>query len=608
MRARRTAAAAVFIVSIFLLSCEAPFNFEEPEEKGVSMEVETVASGTFLRPGDTVPVSLYLLEGGVTPARMDFRLSSGDGESRASSSIDLEGADYDSLPALEIPELDPGFYTFEVTVYDFEESLLYVESSRIFIVSGTYTIRRISTLPVSVEPESDVLLLAMVDVPEGTKPHLVWRMGDEIIHEGTVTSGTFKAHWRAPEVVGVYSLRAELFPFRPDRFDGFHSEAALETEVYVSRSVTGSKSDLGPGERYANLFHFHGNYSDKGYAGENRRVEEVGNPLFDVRDNLYGLSLGRGSGLVFSGIEPLSFGEEPFSLVIRMLADGEPEESSLLRFLNESGGTVFTLTTDGEGELKGGYAESGLTADIPSGIVPAEFGEPFTLVLSVYPAEGGIEWYWYVNGRFTVMQRTAALPDGTVSSLELGGENGMVALIDELGIHTRNDKGQPSALEEPFATAVLKRYGSAVRYAEGFDGGGMPSDMTVQGAVEFVRGRVLITPEASILLPSLDVEGEKISLGLYLPEVTGNIRIEYSLGGAEPVTREVIVGGEGVTPDTDGYVWIELTPGPEEAGGLSMRLENGSGDAPLIVGAIILLTEGAEITEKTEPEEVSVIS
>ena len=601
----RAAVLTALITSIFLLSCEAPLDFEEPDEKSVTLEVETVAPGSFHRSGDAVPISLTILEGDADPSRIDFSLNTGDGVSLASSSYELEGVS--SLPDLELPEVEPGLYILESSVYDAEEGLLYRGSTRFFIVAGDYAIRRISTLPVSVEPGSDVLLVAVVDAPEGSSPYLAWRIGNDIIYEGTAETETVKAHWRAPDVEGVYSLEVELFPFPPGGLDDFRSPAALETDVYVSRSTAALKGDLGPPENYANLFHLRGNFKDEGYAGGNGIVEESGNPLFDVKNNLYGLRLEGSSGVVFPEIEPPPFGREPFSLVVRMLAEGHTDGGRLLRYMGPSGGTVFSVIADGKGELRGRYDSSGISADIPSGIFPTLEGEPITVVLSAYPAEEGIDWYWYLDGKLTGMYKTSTIPAGPVSSLELGGGPGMTGIIDEVGLHTRNGGGRPAALEEPFAMTARERYGSAVRYAEGF-GEGQPSDMAVRGTVEFSRGRALLTPEASLILPPVGAGGERISLGLYLPEGRGSLRVEYSFGGSEIVSQAVGAGDGGAEPDEDGYVWIDLSSESAETGELSVRLENGSSDAPLVLGAIILLSERTELTDKTESEEISAIS
>jgi hypothetical protein len=603
VRKTRTALAAAFITAVFLLSCEAPLDFEEFEDKSVSLEVETVAPGSFHRPGDSVPVSLVLLEGDAAPWRIDFILTTEDGSAVASRSIELGGTGTSSLPDLQLPEVEPGLYILESSVYDVEESLLYRESSSFFIVEGEYAVRRISILPVTVEPESDVLLLAVTDAPEGSNPYLVWRMGNDIIHEGTVTSRTVKAHWRSPEVEGVYSLEVELFPFRPKNLVDFHSQAALETDVYVSRSTTALKGDLGPAENYVNLFHLRGNYNDDGYGEGEISVEETGNPLFDVRNNLFGLNLGGSSGVVFSGIESPPFGKEPFSLVFRMLVWGG--ESRLLRYASGSGESVFTLSLAEDGELRGMYEAEGLAVNVPSGIFPADSGGPITVILSAYPAGEGIDWYWYLNGRMTGMSRTTDAPDGEASFLEVGGERGFPGILDEIGIHTRNAQGVPAALENPFEAAARGRYGNALRYAEGF-GSGQPSDVTALGGVVFERGRALLAPKGSLLLPPVDAGGERISLGLYLPEAEGSLLVHYSFSEADPVSRELTLGDGEVKIDEEGFVWLEISAGSEEAAELSISLENGA--APLVLGAIILLSERTELTDKTESEEDSVIS
>ena len=606
MNISRTAAVAALITSFFLFSCGAPLDFEEPEEKSVSLQVKTVDQGAFLRSGDTVPVTIDVLEGDAEAGRIEFFVNAEYGNRVAAGSFEPAGAE--ALPGLELPEVEPGLYSLETEVYDTGENLLHRESIRFFIVDGEYAVRRVSTLPVSVQPDSDVLLLAVVDAPAEEKPYLVWRIGNDIIYEGTVTTDTVKAHWRSPEVEGVYSLGVELFPFRPYGLEDFHSPAALETDVYVSRSMTPLKGDLGPADRYADLFHLRGNFIDNGYAEGGGAAGEIGNPLFDVRDNLYGLSLGGSSGVVLSGIEPLIFGEDPFSVVIRMLVDGETETGRLLGFSNASGETVFALNVDESGELLGSFDGSGLAQDIPSGMFPAVHGEPITVILSAYPADEGIEWDWYLNGKLSGRHRTANAPEGTVTSLELGGDPGVTAIIDELGIHTRDGRGRPAAVENPFPEAAEERFGSAVRYAEGFGGGGKPGDMAVRGTVRFTRGRARLDPEASVRLPSLDTGGERTSLGLYLPEERGSLGIEYSFGESEPAFRAVEIGEGGITPDEEGFVWIDLSSETAGAAGLSIRLENSSGEAPLVLGAVILLSERPELTDKTEPEETSAVS
>ncbi|MDR2135549.1 MAG: hypothetical protein LBO76_02935 [Treponema sp.] len=60
-----------------------------------------------------------------------------------------------------------------------------------------------------------VMLETQVDYGEDLEPYIVWYNGSRRIGEGYVTGGTARLLWKAAQQTGFHTIRAELFPFKP---------------------------------------------------------------------------------------------------------------------------------------------------------------------------------------------------------------------------------------------------------------------------------------------------------------------------------------------------------------------------------------------------------
>ncbi len=499
------------------------------------IRIMSVSKGAILMPEDTFDVSIDYDDSELLPDRMTIDLRDLSGEVLFSVELDQEGMYELPLPVVLPADLEIGTYEVVVSVFQGEEEIA-SSTSLFFFVNQEYRIRAITAYPQIFYPGGRGLVIADLDVPDNTNPYLRWSSNDVEIYSGSLSSGADRLQLEVPDREGIYSIQLELFPFEPaevaieadadqsDRaetavvFD-FSSTISLEAQFFVSTTQDVDEKELGPDSDYYSLFHFRGETVDWGYRSEGLIATPIGTPVLDITRDIFGFRFDGTDGFkVDDVILPVEDGYVlPFSYTVRFAVDSL--EGNITTMTDGEGAPVFSIQ----------FSDGVLTAsllDTSSSIEPLIYqGNGADLTLTVLPEPATVKYLWFIGGvlvgddelPFTPAQ---IAPGGLTI---IGGDGGMLGVLDELGIYFRLTEEGPGVDVEVFEKAMERTYGSDLVLAEGIDGTELPDTITVTGDEEAVR-----IADGSLFLPA----GAGIRIAA-LPSEFDSLRVEVSLSLSE---------------------------------------------------------------------------
>lgn len=563
---------AAVLLGLMLVSCSpspgVSVGGSNPDEFA---SIETIARGAYITSEDVIPIALTYEEAEVYPDRLEVILKGRDGTQIAQQTIEGEQLLDEVLPDLTLPPLDSDMYFLNFSLYQ-GDSLIYEKETEFFFVSGSYTIEGISSYPPVFSPSSTALLTLNLDVPEGSDPYIVWRIGDTVLQAGNLSMRADKLEWQCPDTTGIYSIQAELFPIPPgsDQTFPFHSTESMNVEAFVTDVSGSSKNELSPLESYYSLFHFRGNTLDSAPSGEGREAARIGKPDLDVRGNLFGYHLDGSSGfsvpenLIPSGEDG---GVTPFSVKSRFQLDEADRESNLFTVTNEGGGVIFRLfiKADGEAGLGVGTPES-------SGIVASNeyrfsAGKVYDLTVSVIPEGDQTNVFWFVDGLPVVEQRTSdnlVFGEQPLVSI-IGGEKGFAGVIDEFGVFYRDAKGRNAPCPDVFFSGMSDELGDDLLFADGFDGIYPGDDIIGTGDVSVSDGYLHLGEDSAVELLPVEMTFQKIIFEVETPSLQSDGAVEVTM-----------LNQEGLVPlmTLDFSANLSLPDGAEVPPDISVSLKN----------------------------------
>jgi len=125
----------------------------------------------------------------------------------------------EELPYLPLPKtLEIGSYTLVFKAIGVKETLSHTETNVFYLDNAEFQLKDISMyLPGQsgsqlIAPGTTVMLETRLDFDKRLDPYVVWYNGKNIVSEGKINNGAGTILWKAPEQVGFYSLRIEVFP------------------------------------------------------------------------------------------------------------------------------------------------------------------------------------------------------------------------------------------------------------------------------------------------------------------------------------------------------------------------------------------------------------
>ncbi|MDR1900107.1 MAG: hypothetical protein LBQ55_08875 [Treponema sp.] len=210
------------------------------------------------------------------------------------------------LPRFNLPpDLEAGSYTMVFQVLGGKEVLHRSDQAVYYLGSAAFTLTDIQCyLPgVSgdageggsshlIPPGITVMLDARIHADPRLDPYIVWYNGKKRIGEGNYSGGAGLILWKAPEQTGFYTIKAEVFPEKPDQ-----QIAGKSREIFLP--VSSKVSNTGYFYRQEGVisqwYKFWGNLGDSKAptATEKSLIPQGTRPIhWSPAEGLYGLSIG----------------------------------------------------------------------------------------------------------------------------------------------------------------------------------------------------------------------------------------------------------------------------------------------------------------------------
>ena len=506
----------VLSILVFFAACSDGSLFIPDVDESPEVDIITIADGAVVGLEDQIPLDVQYAEGArsadAVGERLEVTLTDAiTGAEVARTTLDADALMQPELPPIELSEVPGGFYRLELELWE-SGTVRATKRVEFFHITEDYRVLGIATYPPAFYPGASGLLEANVDVPEDSDPYLRWSLGDEVISEGPLSEGADRVIVRSPQAEGVYPVRLELFPMAPiDRLQyAFESSLSQTTDIYVTESIELEAWELGPEISYYTLFHFRGETRDAGVGagrrGSSLEAEAVGGPDLRIHGDIFGFHLDGESGFILDRVAvPFdSDGLAPFSINTRILFESDDPGQRLVRTESTDGEFALELSTADAGALQLTLATPGATRSATSDAFLVRTDEALAITVSVFPLDGSAFVMWFRNGILVGVSDLGEWPSGlSVASgtTRIGGDGGIVGIVDELGVYFQTPQAEPSTYDEAFSHAMAKRYGDTLVYAEDFSGLTVPEDIAAEGDVGVLTGELLLEPGSKVVLP-----------------------------------------------------------------------------------------------------------
>lgn len=227
----------VISLGALLLSCDVAGGLFSQSELADMYEVWIDNDGFMLGDGDLVrsdsflvpmieshssvsgpgKLSLVLVDmNGTEAALLTFMAESGTYLDMEDTSLRTVDSMNGPLPSFSIPaDLAEGYYHLETQLYDSNGRVLSNTSTLVLVYDGVIPAPQIETFPSSPAKGQRVFLRLVSGLPEEYDPWLRWYVGTGMRKEGYASDFADRLVWQIPESDGFFSVRAEVFPFKP---------------------------------------------------------------------------------------------------------------------------------------------------------------------------------------------------------------------------------------------------------------------------------------------------------------------------------------------------------------------------------------------------------
>ncbi|MHC6203302.1 hypothetical protein ACYULU_08915 [Breznakiellaceae bacterium SP9] len=204
------------------------------------------------------------------------------------------------LPAFVLPDdLPIASYRIVFEAWSLQSILQTMEKPFFYIRDADFDISDIKSLlpgfmnqahfiPVNTE----VLLEAQIRSSPQLQPYIIWYQGRSSIGEGAFNNGTSQLFWTVPAQMGFQTIRAEVFPFRPQSSE--MSGLVRELSLPISDKNVALGYFTQDADTRLNWFHFARNLHDDGSGADSSALipAQSTSARWLSGKNTYGLSIG----------------------------------------------------------------------------------------------------------------------------------------------------------------------------------------------------------------------------------------------------------------------------------------------------------------------------
>jgi hypothetical protein len=443
----------LLIAALVISSCGDVSILNPAVEEGPTLEVKSVSQGGTLNLGDPVTFRLSSPSEEEQATNLDIKLVDENGAVVASQSLSDPSTEADIT--IDFPGLETGRYRIEFTLYG-EDTILLEREITFFYITGSYLINGIESFPPVNPPSSNVLLKALLDVPEGSDPYIRWKQAENLLASGVLSEGIANIYWQAPNDDGVYSISVELFPVPPLEGTDFSFQSAniMKTELYISSSEDQQSSDFAPRESYFSLFHLQGSLSDSGSGFSESELSdaiEIGYLEPAVHENILGYRFTADSGFrVPRFLLPVEYEElKPFTLSLGISLETLVSGARIISLETEDGEFELNLYIGEDLEPAAEVKLGSQSLAVPSEIPELQINKRYVLSLSILPQPDSrtLTARWHLDSLAT---GTVVFEDVALTGLPsrgvtvVGGADGFSGILDEIGVYFRDSEGNAS--------------------------------------------------------------------------------------------------------------------------------------------------------------------
>lgn len=518
----RTASKALYGVLVILLvalsSCDVGTSLYTEEELDRLFDIRITHEGAALEQGARI-VAGHALAASVTSdsdsrlaASLEMHLTDADGIEAASIRFSTTGEAGSvavptitkDLPPFTVPDdLADGYYSLTAIIKDGAGETLSTSTIVVLVYDGRIETPVLAAYPGGAVPGRVSMLRIGGTFPAGLDPWIRWIVDGSERDAGLLSERHDMLAWKAPEANGIYTVKAEIFPFKPPV--GLKTPASAKAEIRIPVSQAAPAKD----EAWA-LFRLDGSLGDAGLRPDTDRVSVLGKPYLETYATGYGYVMGGGAGLTSEApLVPLDDSAAralPFTACFTMAplpgSDDDPASGRLLSLGSPAGSLVMGLD-DGKPYLASGDGQ----AILAETVVDAKAGGLIRLAFSI--DEGAVRFY--VNDR---PAGEGSLPpealDLASSGWLLAGDGGFPAIYDEVRVQA----GPWPAYR--LSEAVAK--GKALVAASGFEGGILGIGLDAEGEVALAHGRASLEPGAALRMGKEGLPRRGIALTLSMIE------------------------------------------------------------------------------------------
>lgn len=254
MASWRSARAGGVLIALLVLAGCGDSLFASLDNRGEVELLIHASDANAVIPGETIPLQLqYRDEFADALTAIEVTMTPVRDRSDIVHQVEIipNGGTGGSTFVINVPtELPPGVYTISAVGWRGSTEVVSREWQA-FVTPLPLRVQQLSLVPIRPVVNSQSLALAVLDVPDGQRPWLQWRVGDEYVRSGYLEDGLGEVTLELGPERGAYPVRLEVFPWGPEEGVQF-TRSTVAPVTATAEVIVRGQSDPGalaaPGE------------------------------------------------------------------------------------------------------------------------------------------------------------------------------------------------------------------------------------------------------------------------------------------------------------------------------------------------------------------------